>query len=91
MCPTPAATRTHTSDHPQFSAEHTSTMGKGGSVAADARVEVISNAIRVIPDFPKVRRLGRGCCPPCRGRPLLSQPPLGAGVAPPSHSCLGDV
>ncbi|KAL4450632.1 hypothetical protein ABPG77_000988 [Micractinium sp. CCAP 211/92] len=28
-------------------------MGKGGSVAADERVEVINNAIRVIPDFPK--------------------------------------
>lgn len=28
-------------------------MGKGSSAGADQRLEVISNAIRVIPDFPK--------------------------------------
>lgn len=39
-------------------AVHKGMMGKGGSVAADERVEVINNAIRVIPDFPKVWCLG---------------------------------
>lgn len=28
-------------------------MGKGSSLGADQRLDVISNAIRVIPDFPK--------------------------------------
>lgn len=50
----------------------TRTMGGGGSAGSDERVQIISDAIRVIPDFPKVPRrclaaraprwCGRRCC-----------------------------